>query len=73
MGLSPRGNGCGIFEESGRNFNRTKSSLSFRGMEASPQWNAIVETTLYQATFPDMNRTHCGSSKEKIHLLRDRW
>lgn len=49
-----------------------KSSLRISGMEASPQWNAIVETILYQFVFPDVNRTYCSKSKQNIYLLRDR-
>ena len=57
MGLSPQGDGCGIFEESGRSFNRRKSSLIISGIEVSPQWNTVVETTLYQSIYPDVKRT----------------
>lgn len=65
MGLSPHGIGCDIFEQSGRNSNRMRNSMSISGTKASPPWNTIVETTRCQPTFPNVKRTHCNLRRKK--------
>lgn len=72
--LPPQGNGCDIFEQSGRNSNRMRSSMSVSGTKASPQWNTIIKTTLYQPTFPHVKRTHCDLCRKIIYQgIWGRW